>query len=54
MTRLVMVIFGALTVGAAYLTFYDVGVMEPSVKKVSAREGSMHGGFRGSGRARGK
>ena len=54
MSRLVVVIFGVLTLGAAYLTFYDVGVMEPSVKKVSARDGSLHGGFHGSGRVRGK
>jgi len=54
MTKFVVVLFGALTLGAAYMTFYDVGVMEPTVKKASAREGSVHGGFRSSGRIRGK
>lgn len=42
MTRLLIVLFGGLTLVAGYLTVRDVGVMEPSVQKHSVRTGSAH------------
>ncbi len=49
MTKLFIVLFGLLTLGAAYLTSYDVGVAEATVNKHSARAASLHGGYRGGG-----
>ncbi len=49
MTKLFIVLFGLLTLGAAYLTSYDVGVAEATVNKYSARAGSVHSGYRGGG-----
>lgn len=54
MTRVFIVVFGALTLLAGYLTVYDVGVMEPSVQKHSVRQGSVHRGHVGGGYRRGK
>lgn len=55
MTKLFIALFGAMTLGAGYLTVNDVGVMEPSIQKHSVRSGSTHrrgggffvGGYRG-------
>jgi len=48
MTRFMLVVFTALTVGAAWMTYYDVGVKDPVVD--SAREGSAGHILRGSSR----
>ena len=54
MTKLFIAVFGAMTLGAGYLTANDVGVMEPTIEKRSIRGGSAHrgggvfvGGYRG-------
>lgn len=54
MTKLLIAVFGAMTLGAGYMTMNDVGVMEPSIEKRSVRGGSTHrsggvfiGGYRG-------
>ncbi|MFT5392195.1 MAG: hypothetical protein ACI8PT_002392 [Gammaproteobacteria bacterium] len=47
MTKLFMAIFGAMTLGASYMTVNDVGVMEPSIEKHSVRTGSTHRGVGG-------
>lgn len=39
MTKALFVVFLALTVGAAYLTFFDVGVAETRIDR-SVRQGS--------------
>ena len=49
MSRFIFILFSVLTLGAVYATLYDVGVLEPSIKK-SSREGSLHHGLRGVGR----
>lgn len=49
MTKLFIALFGLLTLGAVYLTSYDVGVAEATVTKRSARAGSVHSGYRGGG-----
>ena len=49
MTKFIMLLFFSMTAGAAYMTMYDVNVMEPSIKKHSVRQGSTHRGFRGGG-----
>lgn len=49
MTKLFMVLFGLMTLGAAYLTLYDVGVAEATVDKPSVRSGSVHRGYVGGG-----
>lgn len=48
MSKMVFALFTLLTVGASYMTVYDVGVGEPSIENV--REGSTHRGTRGVGR----
>jgi len=47
MTKFLMAMFFSLTAGAAYMTLYDVNVMEPSIEKHSVRQGSTHRGVRG-------
>ena len=42
MTKVFMVFFGLMTVGAIYMTAFDVGVMDPSITKHSVRQGSTH------------
>jgi hypothetical protein len=55
MTKLFLVLFGVLTIGSLYLTVNDVGVMEPTITKHTARQGSVHrGGYVGTGYRRGK
>ena len=50
MSKFIFIVFTTLTIGAMYMTTFDVGVMEPSIKK-SSREGSAHAyGLRGVGR----
>lgn len=43
MTKLFIALFGAMTLGAGFLTLNDVGVMEPNLEKRSVRGGSVHG-----------
>lgn len=48
MTRLLMVLFTALTIGAAALTYYNVGLQETRYSEdASVRSGSV--GLRGGG-----
>ena len=55
MSKIFLVLFGVMTLGAVYLTVNDVGVMEPTITKHSARQGSVHrGGFVAGGYRRGK
>jgi hypothetical protein len=49
MTRFLLVLFGLLTLGASYLTMYDVGVAQATVDKHSVRSGSAHRGHIGGG-----
>lgn len=48
MTKFMLVVFTALTLGAAWLTYHDTGVKEPNIDSV--REGSTGHGLRGTGR----
>lgn len=47
MTKLVLVLFTALTLGAGYLTLYHVGVEDGAVVR-SVRDGSVAGSARAS------
>lgn len=48
MTRLLMLLFAALTIGAAALTYYNVGLQETTYTETSdVRAGSV--GLRGGG-----
>ena len=49
MTKLFIVLFSFLTLGATYLTLYDVGVTEATVVKPSVRSGSVNRGYVGGG-----
>lgn len=49
MTKVMMLLFFSMTASAAYMTWNDVNVQDPSIKKYSVRQGSNHQGFRGSG-----
>lgn len=54
MTSKVVVFYLALITGGAGLTWFDVGVQEPSVSGQSLRDGSTRGsGYYGSGGYRG-
>ena len=54
MTKVFIVVFGMMTLTATYLTATDVGVMEPSIKKHSVRQGSVYTRSRVGGYRRGK
>ena len=42
MTKVMLAVFTALTLGAGYLTVKDVGVLDTAAKQV--RKGAVHGG----------
>jgi len=49
MTRILLFLFGSLTLGATYMTMYDVGVAQAKVDKHSVRSSSVHRGHIGGG-----
>ncbi|HRJ51131.1 MAG TPA: hypothetical protein PLE99_00065 [Candidatus Thiothrix moscowensis] len=55
MARWMMLLFAALTVGAALLTYYNVGLEETYLEDASSvRQGSHGGGFSSGGYSPGK
>ena len=54
MTRLFTVIFTALTIGAASLTYYDVGMEETKVSTSKNVRNGSHGGIIAGGYRHGK
>lgn len=42
MNNIFLGLFGILSVGAIYMTYNDVGVIDSSVKKHNIRNGSVH------------
>ena len=54
MTRWFFLLFTSLTLGAAILTYYSVGIEEPDKDTASVRSGSHGGGFSSGGYSAGK
>lgn len=46
MIKVFSVIFAGLTAGAVYMTMNDVGVLDPTIRKPSVRQGSVASGGR--------
>ncbi len=54
MTRWFTALFASLTLGAAILTYYSVGIDEPDKESASVRSGSHGGSFSSGGYSAGK
>jgi len=54
MSRWFLLFFSSLTIGAAVLTYYSVGIEEPDKDNASVRSGSHGGGVSSGGYSAGK